>query len=255
MFDPRLLLGESIFTSFRVGTGEIPRLDLHIKRLYDGVNQFYFSSVLNESEFEEYFQIASKLKDIKYEDNQYFRLTIYSKERSEFLPKSFELEDLFLDISTELREIKNRELKLKIMESPFSDFACDIKAGSYFQNLFAKKQAMNLGHDDVLFCRSNKITELSTSNIIFYKNRKMFVPISPGMLKGITLVRVLEFCLKNSIEVVEKEIYLDDLNSFSAAFALNSVSWINRIVSIDEINFKSETDKVFFDQVKEFLNE
>jgi branched-subunit amino acid aminotransferase/4-amino-4-deoxychorismate lyase len=239
---PAILYGESIFTSMRSVGGVVPGFELHLNRLFEHCNDYYFHGKLSRSSFDGYFFKDTKWKMlIDKSPNHYFRLTIYAKDkRDQILPVSFTLTDLTLNIDTkqlgpiEAEEKLEQGLKLKTFPSPFSEHHIKIKAGSYFQNLYFKRQAQAARFDDALFYSANKITEASTSNIIFQKGHDFILPSNQQeIFQGIGQHLFKAFLMSKNYVLTLRTINTHELGSFDACYLLNSVSFISGVKQID----------------------
>lgn len=79
-----------------------------------------------------------------------------------------------------------------------------------------------------------KVTECSRSNIFFIKDNSIFKARSIDILSGITGMHVLNICKQNSIPVIEKDIYINDLNTFESAFITGTSPGILAVSKIDK---------------------
>lgn len=225
--DPRLLYGESIFTSAVTNAnGYIPGMEFHLERLYSGVKSYYGV----EGDFESYFDIPKKFKP-----NTYIRLNIFSQSRAGMIPEKFDLESLQLEILESDAPIVQSEITLKTYPSFLSENYRPIKTGSYAQHLFYKRQAKASGFDDALFTRNEEILEATTSNIFFIKGESIFTPSDSSILQGTTLQ-----ILRNCFEVSSTKILIKELQSFDSVFIANAVQGIIPVTRIDQLNFKTE---------------
>jgi branched-chain amino acid aminotransferase len=79
-----------------------------------------------------------------------------------------------------------------------------------------------------------KVTECSRSNIFFIKDNSIFKARSIDILSGITGMHVLNICKQNSIPVIEKDIYINDLNTFESAFITGTSPGVLAVSKIDK---------------------
>ena len=70
----------------------------------------------------------------------------------------------------------------------------------------------------ILVDKNGCITEGSRSNIFFIKDDKAYTSPSEGVLLGVTRQKIIQLCQDNGIDVIEKSIPYDTLDSFDAAF-------------------------------------
>lgn len=228
------LYGESIFTSFRSLNGQVPKLDRHIQRVLNSVNDYYFHNRFKVDELDNHFNLRANIQEtVKTHPNHYFRVTFYADSK-EMLKSHFSLSDLNLSLNVEDKNMDVNPMKLKLSPSPFSDYFQEIKAGSYFQSFYFKKQALFQGYDDVLFKREDAIIEGSSSNIIFIKNKSIITPEGEGFLKGITLDLLKDFSKTNEYEFSSQVVKERTLREFDHAFLVNSVKFLIPIQRIED---------------------
>ncbi|MAZ47621.1 MAG: hypothetical protein CME65_03610 [Halobacteriovoraceae bacterium] len=232
------LYGESIFTSFRSLDGKVPKFESHLNRFFESVNSYYFNSRLSESQFYNFYPLEN-LDFIRF-PNHYFRLTFESlkpasnrcgiglcdgklKIQQGELPKSLE------------------SISLESIRSPYTIFAWKHKAGSYFESLLGKKQAILKGAQDALFVSpEQKILEISTSRIVFRRGNLFVTPRLAYSFNSIGLELFREFLMSLGFELYEQELDFSELADFESAFAVNSVKLLTPVRSIESREFKTQ---------------
>ena len=120
-----------------------------------------------------------------------------------------------------------------------------IKSTAYMENLIEREKALLDGYNDAMFLNEkNMVSECSTSNIFFVKDKKIFTPvISCGLLNGI----IRNWIIKN-YKVVEGEFKLDDLLSAQEVFITNSLVGI---MSVYKVNNKSYVENMITKKIRE----
>lgn len=111
-----------------------------------------------------------------------------------------------------------------------------IKSLNHADNILAKQYAKENNYDEALLLNTKgAISEASSGNIFFVKGDCLFTPsIACGLLPGI----IRGVICKNE-EVVETEILLDQIKWYDECFLTNSIMGIMRVVSIADVDFKS----------------
>lgn len=71
--------------------------------------------------------------------------------------------------------------------------------------------------DDVLIVQNNLLTDTTIANVALYKKGKWYTPKKP-LLEGTTRKRYLE-----SKEIIQKDIFVDDINSYEKIALLNAM--------------------------------
>lgn len=120
---------------------------------------------------------------------------------------------------------------------------CHIKTVSLLPNVLLKQKALNNNaYECVLKDKNNFITEATTSNIWFLKNKCLITtPLSSNILAGVTRKKVIEVAISLNIKVIEKKFKETDLYKADSTFITNSSSII---LEANKLNNKSlNTDK------------
>ena len=115
------------------------------------------------------------------------------------------------------------------------------KTGNYLNNLLALREARGRRKKDVLLTNSEGfLTEASTSNVFFIKDRELITPrLEDGILAGVTRKILLEQASNAwDIGVVERGVRVDELSSFDECFLSCTTRDIVPVGSIDEIRYR-----------------
>ena len=257
MFEyPSHLYGESFFTSFRSLNGRIYYLNSHIDRVLSDVNLYYFNNRFSLTYLNNYFDIRNNVERLLIKKpNNYFRLTFFADKRDGLLPGKIGLCDLNFKINVGELSEKNRMVSLKLVPSPFTSNYIPFKAGSYLQQLNSKQNAQSIGYSDVIFERNNIILESSTSNIIFIKEKDIYVPDGRSIFPGITEKMIKEFTSSSEYSFIKKEISKKELQGFTSAAMINSVSFLTPIEKINNYLYNTneiiKLKKMFFKYFEE----
>ena len=93
-----------------------------------------------------------------------------------------------------------------------------------------------------------KILECSMCNIFFIKDNKIYTPKEElPILNGIMKKRIEDICIELNIEVVKKEIYIDEINDFEFSFVTNSLMGAMKVKLIE--NTKYNNDNILFKKI------
>ncbi len=94
--------------------------------------------------------------------------------------------------------------------------------------------------DEAIFITENKVVlEGSRSNLFFVKGEKIITSPDERVLLGTTRQKILEICERNNISILKREIILDELNFFDAAFVTGTSIDIMPLNRIDSIKFNT----------------
>lgn len=97
-----------------------------------------------------------------------------------------------------------------------------------------------LGFFEVLYVSKNKITECTSSNIFFIKNKSLITP-KENILEGITRKIIINIC-SPMFDIIQRDISLTELNDFEEAFITSTDKEVLPVISID--NFVLNKGKV-----------
>ena len=107
-----------------------------------------------------------------------------------------------------------------------------------------RRAAQRDGFDDVLFLSPDgTISEIATSNIGFVRSGQIVWPRSP-MLPGVTMA-----LLRQALDepTAPEPLTLGDLSHVEAAFATNAATGIRPVISVDDIEWASESHPALAD--------
>lgn len=123
--------------------------------------------------------------------------------------------------------------------------------GNYAGSLIAQKKAKKLGFADAIFldpATHTKIEEVGSANFFgITKDNKFITPLSPSILPSVTKYSLLEIARDYfDMEVIEGDVFVDNLDEFSEAGACGTAAVITPIGGIfynDNLHvFYSETE-------------
>ena len=233
----------STLTKFGIGLFETIKvtdypldLDLHMNRLFNSIKELNLS-IENDKEFYK----ETILKYIKENNvkNKALRLTVFDE-----------------GYNISLRDITYNEDTYK---KGFSLCISPIKRGdsiiyrhkttNYFESMYSKHYATDRNFNDAIFLDSlSNILECSMSNIFFIKSNTIYTPKSSSpILNGIMKRRIEDICIELNIEVVKKEIYIDEINDFEFSFVTNSLMGAMKVKLIE--NTKYNNDNILFKKI------
>lgn len=107
--------------------------------------------------------------------------------------------------------------------------------------------------DEAIFITENKVVlEGSRSNLFFVKGEKIITSPDERVLLGTTRQKILEICERNNISILKREIILDELNFFDAAFVTGTSIDIMPLNRIDSIKFN--TNNKVIKKLKDYYN-
>jgi len=108
-----------------------------------------------------------------------------------------------------------------------------------YKEVVSKKIREQKVFEVLLVNRQNNITEGSRSNVFFVKGNKVITASGEHILKGITRQYVLEACKKAGVEVIEKLVHVNELNSMEGVFLSGTSIKVLPVSGIDEMVYQS----------------
>lgn len=112
-------------------------------------------------------------------------------------------------------------------------------AGLYMIASLSKKHADDHGYDDALmFDWRGQVAEATGANAFFVRNGELHTPTPDCFLDGITRRTVMDLARRRGIEVIERSIWPDELESFEQMFITGSAAEVTFVQSVGPWNFE-----------------
>lgn len=140
-------------------------------------------------------------------------------------------------------EIAAKGLRLDIAPwrrpAPYTAPVHSKAAGLYMIATLSKKHADERGYDDALmFDWRGQVAEATGANAFFIKEGTLYTPTPDCFLNGITRQTVMDLARRRGVEVVEKAIWPEELESFEQMFITGSAAEVTFIQSAGPWNFE-----------------
>jgi branched-chain amino acid aminotransferase len=111
-------------------------------------------------------------------------------------------------------------------------------AGLYMICTLSKHAAENKGFDDALMLDyKGRVAECTGAHIFFIKDGELHTPTNDILLDGITHKTVLALAKKRNIKVNKRDIWPDELSSFSECFIVGTAAEITPIRCIEDTQY------------------
>ncbi len=111
-------------------------------------------------------------------------------------------------------------------------------SGNYVNSILATTEAKSKGFDEALLLdMQGNIAEAPGANIFIEKGGRLYTPALGNILAGITRATVIELCRILDIDLIEKQLNLNDLKHADSAFFCGTATEIAGIASVDDYNF------------------
>jgi branched-chain amino acid aminotransferase len=112
-------------------------------------------------------------------------------------------------------------------------------AGLYMICTLAKGKAEEGGFDDALMLDwRGQVAEATGANIFFVRNGSLHTPTPDCFLDGITRRTVMDLARRRGVEVVERAIWPEELESFEQSFLTGTAAEVTAIQSIGPWRFE-----------------
>jgi len=232
-----------VFEGLRVYGEKIFKLEEHTDRLFHsaermGMNIPYSREELNFAQEE-----TVKKMNIKY---GYVRPVAWRG--SEMMAVSAQKNKINVAVATwewpsyfsKEDRLKGIALQTAIWRRPSPDtIPTDAKAaGLYMICTLSKHEAEKNGYSDALMLDyKGRVSESTGSNIFFVMNGEIHTPIPDCFLNGITRKTVIDLAKSKNINVVEREIYPDEIKNADEIFLTGSAVEVTPVGKIDDQTF------------------
>ena len=111
-------------------------------------------------------------------------------------------------------------------------------AGLYMICTLSRQQAEARGYDDALmFDWRGQVAEATGANVFFVRDGQLHTPTPDCFLDGITRRTVMDLARNRGVEVVERPIWPDELDSFEQMFLTGSAAEVTFVGSAGPWNF------------------
>ena len=112
-------------------------------------------------------------------------------------------------------------------------------AGLYMIATLSKQHADSRGFDDALmFDFRGQVAEATGANAFFVRDGQLITPTPDCFLNGLTRQTVIELARKRGVEVVERAIWPEELESFEQMFVTGSAAEVTFVQSAGPWNFE-----------------
>ena len=108
-------------------------------------------------------------------------------------------------------------------------------SGNYLYSMLALKDALNSGFDEALILDvDNNVNEGSGENFFMVKDDILYTPRDHTVLNGITRQTIIDISKDLDLEVLEKDISVDDVKVADEAFFTGTAAEVTPVVQVDQ---------------------
>ena len=229
-----------VFEGLRVYGEKIFKLEQHTDRLFHSAERMGMSIPFSKEELNFAQEETVKKMNIKY---GYVRPVAWRG--SEMMAVSAQKNRINVAVATwewpsyfsKEDRLKGIALQTAIWRRPAPDtIPTDAKAaGLYMICTLSKHEAEKNGYSDALMLDyKGRISESTGSNIFFVINGEIHTPIPDCFLNGITRQTVIDIAKSQNINVIEREIYPDEIKNADEIFLTGSAVEVTPVGKIDD---------------------
>lgn len=234
--DSGFLYGAGLFETMRSYDGVVFGLKDHLERLFTSAGALFINNPFNEEYLTD--AIYKVLKANKLTDAR-LRLTL-SNGRMAGVEE--QLKPTLLITATKLQPYPGEYYKNGVMvilsasrQNTFEP-TCGHKTTSYFSRMITLNMAHQQRAAEALwFTTDNRLAEGCVSNVFVVKDSVINTPgIETPVLAGIARKTVCEIASTNSIKLVEKDLYIDDVLGADEIFLTNVIMQIMPVSRVEK---------------------
>ena len=236
--------GSCVFEGLRVYGEKIYKLEKHTDRLFFSAQRMGIDVPYSKDEINRAHEETIKKMNIKY---GYVRPVIWRG--SEMMAISAQKNKINVAVATwewpsyftKEDRLKGISLQTAVWKRPPPDcIPTDTKAaGLYMICTLSKHEAEKNGYTDALMLDyKGRISESTGSNIFLVIKGEIHTPVPDCFLNGITRQAVIEIAKNEGINVIERDIYPDEISKAEEIFLTGSAVEVTPVGKIDNQNFK-----------------
>jgi len=233
--DSGFLYGAGLFETMRSYNGVVFGLKDHLDRLFFSANSL---SITHPYSREYITEAIYKLMQANEFTDARLRLTLTGGPMAE---SEEQRRPTLLITATKLTPYPAEYYQKGVMVvlCPFkqntSDPTYGHKTTSYFSRMIALKMAHQKGAAEALwFTVDNRLAEGCISNVFLVKKSILYTPvIATPVLAGVTRKTICQIALRNSIEFVEKDFYINDVLGADEIFLTNVIMQVMPVTSVE----------------------
>ncbi|HCO95423.1 MAG TPA: hypothetical protein DIU00_15985 [Phycisphaerales bacterium] len=234
--DSGFLYGAGLFETMRSHNGVVFALTDHLDRLFLSADVLSINNPYDRGYIAEAIDkvlSANKLTDAR------LRLTLTNGPMTE---SEQQRKSTLLITAAKFRSYPPEYYKKGVMVvlCPFRQNPIDPLSGRKTTSYFSRMIALNLAHqkkaaEALWFTVDNRLAEGCISNVFLVKDSKLYTPpIKTPVLPGVARKTVCQLVLQNSIELIEKDLTIDEVLAADEVFLTNVIMQVMPIIKIEK---------------------
>ncbi len=239
IFDHCILYGDGIFEGIRSYSGNVFRLDAHLKRLEDSAKAIRLPIPMTREEMAT--AVYDTLKANRLSDG-YVRLVVtrgvgtlgLSPNRTA-CPSVFIIADQISLYPQELYEQGMAVISSSVVRNHPNALSARIKSCNYINNILAKIEALDAGvYEAIMYNHLGYVAECTGDNLFLVREGVVQTPpITAGILEGVTRGAVIELCAKRKLPFREMDLTRNDLYVADECFLTGTAAEVIPVTQID----------------------
>lgn len=239
VYDHGFLYGDGVFEGIRVYSGNIFRLDEHLKRLYESAQSIMLRIPYTKEEMEQVIVDTIRKNEL---DSAYIRVVVSRGMGNLGLDPSSCSQPHVIVIAEKLAlfpvELYQRGLKVGSVATRRSRpdvLSPQVKSLNYLNNILVKLEANQAGVDEALMLNDQGyVTEGSADNIFIVKNNKIITPpVYLGALEGITRNAIIDLAKENGYDIKEAPFTRHDVYVADEVFLTGTAVEVIAVIEVD----------------------
>ena len=234
--DSGFLYGAGLFETMRSYNAKVFSLEDHLERLFSSAQAL---SIQIDYSRENITDAIYKVLEANNLTDARLRLTLSNGPMSLYQEKP---QATLLVTATQLQSYPKEyyEKGVLVVLCPYrqnpNDPTCGHKTTSYFSRMLALQMAHQKKAAEALwFTIDNRLAEGCVSNVFLVKDSKVLTPaLYTPVLPGIARKTVCKLALKNSIELVEKDLNINDVLGADEIFLTNVIMQVMPVVQVEK---------------------
>jgi branched-chain amino acid aminotransferase len=245
VYDHGFLYGDGVFEGIRVYSGNVFRLENHLKRLYESAHSIMLTIPYTLEEMTQIIVETIRMNELR---SAYIRVVVSRGAGNLGLDPSSCLMPRVIVIAEELslypKELYEKGLKVGSVATRRNRpdvLSPQIKSLNYLNNILVKLEANQAGVDEALMLNDQGyVTEGSADNIFIIKNGVIYTPpVYLGALEGITRNAIIELARKDGYEVKEQPFTRHDVYIADEVFLTGTAV---EVIAVNEVDTRQIKD-------------
>ena len=239
VYDHGLLYGDGVFEGLRSYSGQVFRLEQHLKRLWESAQAIRLQIPISRDQMAK--AVVDTLKTNEISDG-YIRLVVTRGAGSLGLDPNRTSDPQVIIITDHIslypKELYEKGLEIVTVSIPRNHPAAlspRIKSLNYLNNILAKLEGLQAGCSEALMLNhKGEVAECTGDNIFLVRSGELLTPpIDAGILEGVTRDAVIELAREAGITVQEISLTKHDVYIADECFLTGTAAEVIPVVKVD----------------------